>query len=138
MKRLSNVIETEKKGEIQLISDCIISRGNEKRNILGDLIKVKALWDTGASFCAISPVTAKKLSLESLGKESIINKDGRFKSNIYIINLHFAENWIEPVAVFESDCETNQLLIGMDLISRGNFMIKKTGSKLEFSFEVNY
>jgi len=136
MKRFSNVIETEKKGEIRLTSDCIISRGNEKRDILGDPIKVEALWDTGASYCVVSPVIAKKLSLVPLGQQELICIDGRFKTDFYIINLHFAPDWIETVVAMKSHCETFQLVIGMDLLWRGDFMIKKNGSKLEFSFEV--
>lgn len=134
MEKLSK--EFKASGEPLIKIECGISKGDEKCLIFRNPITVVALWDTGASYCYISPSVAKRLGLVAKGKDSFITKDGRFTNkNLYIVNLHLTTRWIEPVVAFESDCETHQLLIGMDLITRGNFIIKNTTTGFLFSFE---
>ena len=71
----------------------------------------------------------------SLDEASVINKDGRFKTKIYVVNVHFSTSWREAVVAFETNLEAFDFLIGMDLLTRGNFSLKQNREGFQFSFE---
>jgi len=95
------------------------------------------LWDTGASGTVISKAVVDKLELKPIGKSKVFHANGESIVNVYAINL-FLPNQVgfQFVKVTEGVLSGFDLLIGMDIITTGDFSITNVGGKTTFSFRV--
>lgn len=95
------------------------------------------LWDTGATGTVISKSCASKLGLKPISKAKVYHANGEAIVNVYAINL-FLPNQVgfQFIKVTEGVLNGTDLLIGMDIISRGDFAITNLGGKTVFSFRV--
>lgn len=95
------------------------------------------LWDTGATGTVISQQCAKKLNLKPISKAKVFHANGESIVNVYAINL-FLPNQVgfQFIKVTEGVLNGTDLLIGMDIISRGDFSISNFAGKTTFSFRV--
>ena len=95
------------------------------------------LWDTGASGTVISKAVVDKLDLKPVGKSKVFHANGESIVNVYAINL-FLPNQVgfQFVKVTEGVLSGFDLLIGMDIITTGDFSITNVGGKTTFSFRV--
>lgn len=105
-------------------------------------IRVRALWDTGAETTLISSSCAKKLNLISIFTTSKMADSGATNINTYKIDIIFSETVsFEDVNVISPESEVGlvgvDMLIGMDIISQGDFMIKRNKGMIDFSFRKN-
>lgn len=99
--------------------------------------KFVGLWDTGATGTVISTDCAKKLGLKPIGKTKVYHADGDSIVNVYAINLFLPNQVAFPfVKVTEGKLNGTDLLIGMDIISRGDFVVTNFGGQTTFSFRV--
>ncbi len=101
-------------------------------------LKVNALWDTGATHTSISYGLAKTLGLTSVGTGVVTHAGGKSSCNRYIINL-VLPNKITVVGVFVNECTLPtefDMLIGMDIITGGDFSLTHFGGKTLFSFRI--
>mgnify|MGYP005867161797 CR=1 FL=1 len=107
---------------------------SEKHPKIENLI---GLWDTGATGTVISKRCAKKLGLKPISKTKVYHADGESIVNVYVINL-FLPNQVafSFVKITEGTLNGADLLIGMDIISRGDFVVTNFGGKTTFSFRV--
>ena len=97
----------------------------------------QALWDTGASITCISNQVATDLSLVSSGKQTIHTPGGQKIVNTYLVDIGLPNSVvISDVPVCDSAIGDQGLdiLIGMDLISRGDFAVTQQNNKTMFSF----
>lgn len=98
---------------------------------------VKGLWDTGATGSSITLRLAKKLGLMPVGKAQVHHAGGTSFVNVYLINV-VLPNQVGFSYVKVSECEETvgrfDLLIGMDLITKGDFAISNTDGKTTISF----
>jgi len=62
----------------------------------------KALVDTGADECYITPATAKKLNLKPTGQRPVFSSESTERKNVYVLNLHLPWNIIMPIEVLEA------------------------------------
>lgn len=99
--------------------------------------KFTGLWDTGATGTVISSECATKLGLKPIGKTKVYHANGDAIVNIYAINL-FLPNQVafQFIKVTEGKLNGTDLLIGMDIISRGDFAVTNFGGETTFSFRV--
>lgn len=99
--------------------------------------QVTGLWDTGATGTVISQKCAKKLGLKPISKAKVFHANGESIVNVYAINL-FLPNQVafQFIKVTEGVLNGTDLLIGMDIISRGDFAVTNFGGKTTFSFRV--
>lgn len=95
------------------------------------------LWDTGATGTVISSDVVNKLNLKPIGKVKAYNANGEAIVNVYYINL-FLPNKVafSFIKVTEGKLKDTDLLIGMDIISLGDFSITNINNKTTFSFRV--
>jgi predicted aspartyl protease len=95
------------------------------------------LWDTGATGTVISKAVVDKLELKPIGKSKVFHANGESIVNVYAINL-FLPNQVgfQFVRVTEGVLNGFDLLIGMDIITIGDFSISNVGGKTTFSFRV--
>ena len=94
-----------------------------------------AVWDTGAMVTCISDTVAHKLGLISVGKVNLLGIDGGSIKDKYILNL-FLPNGVSfnGLTVNEGKLDDIDLLIGMDIISQGDFAISNYKGQTVFSY----
>lgn len=102
-------------------------------------VPVTAAWDTGSTYSCISPEFAKQLDLQPLNIDDLQTSYGVKRSKIYKIDVLINKQFIFGIHVMENPYihGTNvDLLIGMDLISEGDFAISTYEGKTSFSFRI--
>ena len=131
-KILSVFTEKYKKVENKILNKVILSNGD----IYDQAI---AQWDTGATGTCISEETIKKYQLEPVGKTNIKTPSGSCILNTYIIDLILNNEIIFPnlkVIGSKIGAQGIDILIGMDVISSGDFAISNFDAKTQFSFRI--
>lgn len=100
-------------------------------------IKCIALWDTGATNTVITKRVAKALGLVQTGVALVNHAAGQSFKPKYVVNIMLPNNvGIPYVEVTEGDLTGEDVLIGMDIITRGDFAITNVGGKTTFSFRI--
>lgn len=96
------------------------------------------LWDTGATNSIISNGIAKALGLKPIKKALIAGVGGEIESYTYKTNLFFPKEgaWIKDLEVLSCDLEDNDIIIGMDTITKGDFAITNKNQETWFSFRI--
>ncbi|MDR1178444.1 MAG: aspartyl protease family protein [Spirochaetaceae bacterium] len=97
-----------------------------------------ALWDTGATFSVIMPKVQQELGLIPTGSRLVRGVTGTQKVPVVILTIELPNDLLKQnieVAVcnFSSDIG---MIIGMDIITLGNFVLLHTGDHTEFSFTI--
>lgn len=119
----------------QLYNDvCISSNGNS--------VTVKALWDTGATMSAISHSVASDLNLISIGKQRVSTPTGKKEVNTHCVDVVLPNNVrFEGLIVIDSEIgsqlvggEPIGMLVGMDIISHGDFAVTNHKGKTVFTY----
>ena len=95
-----------------------------------------ALWDTGSTFTVISSKLASELGLDIVGEKSIDTAGGKYKASNYVISISLPNHLnIEDIMVYSGELgEGIDILIGMDIITLGDFSISNVDNKTVFSF----
>jgi len=95
-----------------------------------------AIWDTAATSTVITPRVIDDLGLLSTGTVKVTTSGGPFKSTVYRIALVLASRiGISNLKVTEAPIVKGiDVLIGMDVITLGDFAISNAGGKTTFSF----
>lgn len=103
----------------------------------GKFDTVTALWDTGATITCISEELARKLSMIPTGQIDMSGSTGSSTQNTYLVDIVLPNNVkIDDLMVCDSSIGKQNLdmLIGMDIISRGDFAVSNYDNKTVFSF----
>ncbi len=105
----------------------------------GDFVQAKAQWDTGATGTCISKELVAQLGLQPTGMINVQTPSGIGTMNKYMINL-ILNNEVKITNLVVMDSEIgNQgidVLIGMDIISIGDFAVSNFEGKTQFSFRI--
>ena len=100
-------------------------------------ISATALWDTGATNTCISNNLVSKLSLVSTGEVDMHGSTGSSKQNTYLVDIILPNDVeINDLMVIDSDIgkQNIDMLIGMDIISKGDFAVSNYDNKTVFTF----
>ena len=96
-----------------------------------------ALWDTGATNTAISPKVVKTLGLLTFGQKEIWGVSGANRTTIHVIDLWLPSLITIPkLTVTMAMLGDIDVLIGMDVISKGDFAISNFNEKTSFTFRI--
>lgn len=101
-----------------------------------EALKCKALWDTGATNTVISQKLVTSLNLPVISKTQIFGVNNLSPTSIHIIDL-WLPNYcvICKIPAAKGDLFPDfDVLIGMDIISRGDFSISNFKNRTIFSF----
>jgi hypothetical protein len=101
-------------------------------------VPTSALWDTGATGSAITPSVAATLGLTPTGSTVVSHFGGSSIKNTYLVNVYLP-NAVTFAGVVVSECEeTTQfgLILGMEIITRGDFSITNFANQTWVSFRV--
>lgn len=95
-----------------------------------------ALWDTGSNITVISTELANKLNLDSVGEMHVDTANGHVVMNRYIVSLNLPNHLnIENIMISSGKLgEGVDILIGMDIITLGDFSITNFNNKTKFTF----
>jgi hypothetical protein len=132
IKNLFNGIVT------QIITDCIISPCEEPEEIRNKQYKVKATWDTGSGANLITRSAAKKIGLIPKRLIKRYYKEKYIDAYVYEAYINVGNRIFLPIELMEipfDDPFAPPIIIGMDVIKKGNFSIYQqlTGSVMEFT-----
>ena len=127
----------------EIINDCGISTPHDEKLSHEEkppkIHPIKALWDTGATGSAITPAVAKLLGLIPSTKTNVQHADGISLQNVYFVNIYLP-NKVVVQFVKVTECQNFvgkfDIIIGMDIISLGDFAITNVGQKTTFSFRM--
>lgn len=103
------------------------------------LFTINAEWDTGATKSSISKELIQELQLKSIKKDEVITTIGIEKKDVYNIDIVLKDDSdiLIPLEVTVGDNlrQTGiDMLIGMDVIHFGDFVISNYDGKTCFSF----
>lgn len=120
----------------EIITDVKVKNGLTSRQI-----STKGLWDTGAQNSAITKKAAQALGLVGLQKTNIRGVHGVKEVDVYFINIFLNNERITiPCLVTECDELSNDgsvdLLLGMNVISQGDFVISNNAGQTVMTFRV--
>jgi hypothetical protein len=102
-------------------------------------IEIQAIWDTGATNSVITPNLKKALQLRSFSHQMIfgVNNESDAETTYISLTLPTKPNRAEldklPVFVADINVAGVDMLIGMDVIMRGDFSISNGGRVGVFS-----
>lgn len=102
-------------------------------------IGVKAVWDTGSRTSCISRRLAKELDLQETGRMTVITPSGTIEMPVHRIDLVLWEDLsFNDLAVVEYPLENHDcdILIGMDVISRGRLIVDSREGKTRITFSL--
>ncbi len=102
-------------------------------------IKATALWDTGATVSCISRVLAEKMKLVVSGRVNASHAKGSSVSDIFVIDIVLPNNLriplIDALEIENVDGKFD-IIIGMNIISQGDFAITNLNGITTFSFRL--
>ena len=106
--------------------------GNKK-----EAVEAIALWDTGANGSCISEDVVKGLNLQPTGYKEILTPSGKKVVNTYLVDVFLPNHvMIEDLSVCDSDIGKQNIgmLLGMDIITLGDFAVSNYNGKTLFTF----
>jgi hypothetical protein len=102
----------------------------------------KGIWDTGAQKSIITPYVARELNLKPIDQLTISGVTGKSPADIVVITMEIPDHGIHrdlevAVCPFNTDPKSDaNVLIGMDIIARGDFVLSNGDGYTLFSFAV--
>lgn len=98
----------------------------------------KGIWDTGATNSVITKEVVDVLQLQPTGQTEVHTAKGVHTTNTYLVNISLpGDVMIQHVRVTEAELAQGvNVLIGMDIITMGDFSITNHNGKTTMSFRV--
>lgn len=121
--------------------ECISLALKNTTNVIydGRSYTCNAQWDTGASGTCISETVVSRLGLVATGKKTILTPSGKTKVNTYLISILLPNDvLIADIEVCDSHIGEQgiDMLVGMDIISKGDFAVSNHNGRTFFSFRL--
>ena len=96
-----------------------------------------AMWDTGATTTIISSRIVRQLKLEPYQQGGISGIGGASNTNTYLVHVLIPTgDVVTNCEVMKSDFEDYDVIIGMDIISLGDFCFTNPDDYSVFSFRI--
>ncbi len=99
---------------------------------------VRSLWDTGASVTLISSRVAKVLGLTSIGKSGVSGyNEGVDVKDTYCVHIGLPTgDIVTNIMAMEFDSDEYDVVIGMDVIGKGDLAVTNLNDRTTFSFRI--
>ena len=96
-----------------------------------------AQWDTGASGSVLSKELVTALKLVPISYAKAVGANGPYDTGVYYIDLFLPNHrGICKLKVTDGNFQGADILIGMDIISQGDFSVTNFNGKTTFSFRM--
>lgn len=107
----------------------------------GHTVETLAIWDTGATGSVITATAAEALALKPVSRAIVRGVHGTREVNVYYINITLNnENITLNAQVTESEALSGDggigMLIGMNIITMGDFAVTNHNGKTAMTFRV--
>ena len=100
------------------------------------VVKSRALWDTGAVTSVIDKSLVEKLDLVPFDSGRAYTAQGFYESSMYLLDVLLPNNIIvKGLRVGDGEFQGFDMLIGMDVISLGDFHLTNDGNTV-FKFVI--
>jgi hypothetical protein len=98
-------------------------------------VALSAIWDTGATNSVITENCIQRCGLAPTGMAQVHGVHGVQTVETFVVNIVLPNNvGFAGVTVTKGSIPGADMLIGMDIISRGDFAVTNVGGKTKFSF----
>jgi hypothetical protein len=99
--------------------------------------KFQALWDTGATNTSISQRVVQQCALKPIGMTEVSTASGKHTVPTYVVDVYLP-NMVRAtdVLVVEGDLDSCDVLVGMDIIGKGDFAVTNYDGQTAFSFRI--
>jgi hypothetical protein len=94
------------------------------------------VWDTGASMTAIGQNVVDDLGLSPIGIVQVHTADAVSMKPTYIVDIHLPNIRVLGIQVVLGTLSQCDVLIGMDIINIGDFVITNKGGNTVMTFRV--
>ena len=102
--------------------------------------KFNAIWDTGATNSVVSKSVVDKCGLKPIGMAEVHTAGGTRTSEVFLVNIFLPNKVImQNVRATQGNLSSISgidVLVGMDIIGRGDFAVTNMDGKTTFSFRV--
>ncbi len=97
--------------------------------------KFTAIWDTGATGTVISQKVINECGLKPIGIAEVNTANKKRLSSVYFASI-FLPNYVyfPQLRVIEGTISEGDVLIGMDIITRGDFAVTNSDGRTTFSY----
>ena len=105
----------------------------------GSMMAVNALWDTGSTESLISEKIVKMIEPILKNKSKYVTRDVVIECKTYAVSLSLSDEiTFRDVLMKKADLSDKNvdIIIGMDIISRGDFEIRNYNNLVEFAFRI--
>lgn len=123
----------------KLLTKCFVSAAwlPQEDTDAPPMLEFDALWDTGATASVISKDVATKLDLLPEGTSMVFHAQGSERVPIYFVNLGLPSGVESAVVRVTQGVLTGcDVLIGMDIINKGDFAVTNRGGVMMLSFQM--
>ena len=102
-----------------------------------ELIRVNAVWDTGATGSVISDRVITELGLLPIDRTIVHTAGGTVETDVYVVNIGLPNGvMFTATHVTRGQINDTDVLIGMDIIGEGDFAVTGKDGKTWMSFSV--
>lgn len=123
-----------------LVSDCAVGRAFDSADEQPpeSLTQVQALWDTGATHCVITKRVVDECGLVSTGMTRVSHAQGQDVVPTHLISMMLPSGVGFASVVATEGVLTGgvDILIGMDVMNRGDFAVSNLDGETSFSFRM--
>ncbi len=100
-----------------------------------NLKQFTAIWDTGATHSSITDRVVAELGLQPINIVNVNYGSGPAKSLVFLVGIMLPNDVGFPaITVAQAILKDADVLIGMDIITRGDFAVTNKGGKTTFTF----
>lgn len=133
--------------EHEFLADAIITQCNiveavnlnESNEVPNIFSTENAMWDTGATNCLISQKVIDALGLKPIGKaklEQTLDTEETEETDVYLVHIALPTRQIvKNVQCLYTSSRSYDFVLGMDIITSGDFAITNKENKTLFSFQ---
>lgn len=103
------------------------------------MMAVNALWDTGSTESLLSEKIVKMIEPILKNKSKYVTRDVVIECETYAVSLSLSDEiTFRDVLMKKADLSDKNvdIIIGMDIISRGDFEIRNYNNLVEFAFRI--
>ena len=96
-----------------------------------------AVWDTGATSSVISQQVVDACGLKPISRAKVRGVSGDFETSVFLVGIYLPNGVaFGEVPVTLGECGDADVLIGMDIISVGDFAVTNLGGRTTFTFRI--
>ena len=117
----------------EIVTECGFVSLDQTRRVKA----LRAMWDTGSNATILSTKLISELRPERFGQGGMTGIGGQSEGDTYLVHVSLPTgDVITYQEVYEANLGDYDAIIGMDIITRGNFHLDCDHGEILFSFEL--